>query len=123
MKAKNHARFMSVALAAMGTLHFAKPEPFDAAIPPELPGDPRFYTHASGVAELGTAALLAAPRTRKLGAVAASALFLAVWPGNFQMLRNALAEGASKTKLAILIARLPLQLLLLLQARKVRRES
>ncbi|MBV7431932.1 hypothetical protein KRX53_01130 [Dermabacteraceae bacterium TAE3-ERU5] len=114
---------MSVALAAMGTLHFAKPEPFDAAIPPELPGDPRFYTHASGVAELGTAALLAAPRTRKLGAVAASALFLAVWPGNFQMLRDALAEGASKTKLAVLIARLPLQLLLLLQARKVRRES
>ena len=53
---------------------FVAPKPFDTIIPAELPGSPRFYTYASGVAELATGALLLAPRTRKLGALAAVAL-------------------------------------------------
>ncbi|MBV7411716.1 hypothetical protein KRX56_03030 [Dermabacteraceae bacterium TAE3-ERU27] len=110
---------MAAALAAMGVLHFAKPEPFDGAIPPELPGDARFYTYASGVAELVTAALLANAKTRKMGALAASALFLAVWPGNFQMLRDSLHDGSSPTRQAILAARIPLQILLIVQAQKI----
>src|SRR5262245_36016527 len=74
-------------LAGVGVLHFATPKPFDSIIPAELPGSPRFYTYASGVAELGVAGLLAAPRTRRLGATAAIALFLAVFPGNVNMVR------------------------------------
>lgn len=72
-------------LTAVGVLHFAAPKPFDSIVPAELPGSARFYTQASGVAELGTAALLAVPRTRRFGATAAMALFLAVFPANVNM--------------------------------------
>ena len=55
------ARRMSAALAAMGVLHFVRPEPFDGLIPPFLPGSARAWTHGSGVAELAVAGLLALP--------------------------------------------------------------
>ncbi|PQM46803.1 hypothetical protein C1Y40_03022 [Mycobacterium talmoniae] len=71
----------------MGSLHFVAPKPFDTIIPAELPGSPRVYTYASGVAELGVGALLLAPRTRRLGALAAVALFVGVFPGNLNMVR------------------------------------
>ena len=67
-------------LLGVGTLHFVAPKPFDDIIPVELPGSPRFYTYASGVAEVGIGALLLARRTRRLAALAAAALFVAVFP-------------------------------------------
>lgn len=57
-----------------GTLHFARPKPFDRLVPESLPGSQRFYTHASGVAELALAAVIAgctaldAAQTRSAGA-------------------------------------------------------
>jgi uncharacterized membrane protein len=108
-------------LAGIGVLHFAAPKPFDGIIPAELPGSPRFYTYASGVAELGVAAMLAAPKTRRLGATAAIALFLAVFPGNVNMVRLwwdkpwPMRLGA--------IARLPLQIPMITEANKIRRAS
>ena len=45
---------MGAMLVGMGVLHFANPKPFDSIVPAELPGDARFYTHASGVAEVIT---------------------------------------------------------------------
>ncbi|MGJ9462846.1 DoxX family protein [Actinotignum sp. GS-2025e] len=72
-------------LTGMGALHFIAPEPFDSIIPPQLPGEARAYTLASGVAELVTAGLIAHRRTRKLGGAAAIALFLAVFPANIYM--------------------------------------
>lgn len=68
-----------------GILHFVKPEPFDSLIPQQLPGSARAWTFGSGVAELGTAALLASPKTRKAGGLATAALMAAVWPGNMYM--------------------------------------
>ena len=62
---------MAAMLIAIGVGHFAAPKPFDTIVPAELPGSPRFYTLASGVAEVGVGALLLAPRTRRLGAAAA----------------------------------------------------
>jgi len=44
-------------LGTTGVLHFAKPEHYDAIVPRALPGSARFYTYASGVAELGIAVL------------------------------------------------------------------
>ncbi len=108
-------------LTAVGVLHFAAPKPFDSIVPAELPGSARFYTQASGVAELGTAALLAVPRTRRLGATAAMALFLAVFPANVNMVRLwwdkpwPMRLGA--------IARLPMQIPMIIAADKVRRAS
>lgn len=69
-------------LIGVGTIHFVAPKPFDDIIPAELPGNPRLYTYVSGVAELVIGALLLPRRTRRLAALAAAGLFVAVFPGN-----------------------------------------
>ena len=68
-------------LAGVGTLHFAHPKPFDGLVPGAL-GNPRLWIYASGAAELTGAALLALPRTRRLGGWWTALLFVAVFPGN-----------------------------------------
>lgn len=108
-------------LLGMGTLHFVAPKPFDTIIPAELPGAARFYTYASGVGEVATGVLLAVPRTRRLGALAAAALFIAVFPGNVNMVR--LWWGKPWPMRIIAIARLPLQIPLVTTALKVYRSS
>lgn len=112
---------MAAGLLGIGTLHFVAPKPFDSIIPAELPGSPRFYTYASGVAELAVAGLLVAPRTRRFGALAAVALFLAVFPGNVNMVR--LWWHKPWPMRAIAIARLPLQVPMIVEAVKVYRRS
>ena len=112
---------LAALLLGVGTTHFLAPKPFDAIIPEELPGSPRFYTYASGVAELTTAALLLAPRTRRLGALAAVAVFLGVFPGNINMVRL-WWDKPWPMRLAT-IARLPLQIPMITQAIKVYRSA
>jgi len=112
---------MAGLLAGVGVLHFVAPKPFDSIIPAELPGTPRFYTHASGVAELAVAGLLTAPRTRRLGATAAIALFLAVVPGNLNMVR--LWWGKPWPMRLAALARLPMQIPMITEANKIRRAS
>lgn len=112
---------MGAMLVGMGVLHFAVPKPFDSIIPEELPGSARFYTHASGVAELGAGALLLAPRTRKLGALAAIAVYIGVFPGNVNMVR--LWKDKPLPMRIGAIARLPLQIPMITQALKIYRNS
>ena len=108
-------------LLGVGTTHFLMPKPFDDIVPAELPGSARFYTYASGVAEVTTGALLLSPRTRKVGALVAIAVFLGVYPANINMVR------LWKDKPLIMrlgaIARLPLQIPMITQAFKVYRNS
>jgi uncharacterized membrane protein len=108
-------------LLGIGTTHFLMPKPIDDIVPAELPGSARFYTYASGVAEVTTGALLLSPRTRKVGALAAIAVFLGVYPANINMVR------LWKDKPLIMrlgaIARLPLQIPMITQAFKVYRNS
>ncbi|AIY45797.1 DoxX family protein [Mycolicibacterium fortuitum] len=115
------ARRMAALLVGMGTLHFVAPKPFDSIIPTELPGTARFYTYASGVGELATGAMLAAPRTRRLGALAAVALFIAVFPGNLNMVR--LWWDKPWPMRIVAIARLPLQIPMITSALRVYRNS
>ena len=112
---------MGAMLIGMGTLHFVAPKPFDSTIPAELPGSPRFYTLASGVGELATGALLLAPRTRRFGALAAVALFVAVFPANVNMVRQSWAKGWP-ARIGTL-ARLPLQVPMITSALKVYRNA
>ncbi|SEH90205.1 Uncharacterized membrane protein [Mycolicibacterium rutilum] len=115
---------MAAGLLGIGTLHFLAPKPFDSIIPAELPGSPRFYTYASGVAELGVAGLLAAPRTRRFGALAAVALFLAVFPANVNMVRLWFQDPTKSLPMRLIaIARLPLQVPMIVQAVKVYRSA
>ncbi|WP_036474844.1 membrane protein [Mycobacterium sp. URHD0025] len=115
------AQRMAALLLGMGTLHFVAPKPFDTIIPAELPGSARFYTYASGVGEMATGALLAVPRTRRIGALAAVALFIAVFPGNVNMVR--LWWDKPWPMRIVAIARLPLQIPMITAALRVYRNS
>ena len=112
---------MGVWLIGMGVVHFAAPKPFDTIIPEELPGPPRFYTYASGVAEAGVGGLLLAPKTRRVGALAAIALFVGVFPGNVNMVR--LWRDKPLPMRIGAVARLPMQIPMITQAWKVYQES
>ena len=112
---------LAALLATAGTLHFAAPKPFDAIVPRALPGRPRTWTRLSGAAELTVAAAIAHPRTRRLGALAAGGLFLAVFPANVQMAVD--WRAAAPARRAIAFGRLPLQIPLVLWARRVAAKS
>jgi uncharacterized membrane protein len=108
-------------LLGVGTLHFVAPKPFDGIIPAELPGSARFYTYASGVAEVVIGALLLPLRTRRLAALAAATLFVAVFPGNINMCR--LWWGKPWPMRIAALARLPLQIPMVTTALKVARDA
>lgn len=88
-------------------------------------GSPRFYTLASGVAEVGAGAMLLAPQTRRTGALAAAALFLAVFPANINMVRLWWGKtGPQKWPMrAVALARLPLQVPMIVSALKIRKAA
>jgi uncharacterized membrane protein len=104
-------------LATTGTLHFVAPRAFDRLIPAFLPA-PRAWTLGSGVAELACAAGLALPRTRRHAATATALLLVAVFPGNVEM-----AVHPGDVPRWIALARLPLQVPLVLWALSVRRRA
>ncbi len=114
---------MLALMGGAGTTHFTNPGFYDAIVPKWLPGSARTWTYLSGVAELGSAALMALPRTRRIGGWASFATILAVWPANWQ---SALDGGMPSQKppfdsAAASWIRLPLQLPMLWGALKVAR--
>ena len=108
-------------LMGIGTVHFLAPKPFDDIVPAELPGEARFYTYASGVAEIATGALLVPRRTRRTAALAAVLLFIGVFPANVNMVR--LWWGKPWPMRIAALARLPLQIPMITTALKIRRDS
>lgn len=108
-------------LGTAAVLHVVRPAPFDAIVPERLPGGRRFWTYASGVAEASVAAAVAYPRTRRAGARAAAALFVAVFPANVSM---ALRWNRAATVYRVVAwGRLPLQVPLVLWALRVAQAS
>jgi uncharacterized membrane protein len=104
-----------------GALHFLVPGPYRRIVPAPLRAHAAAVVAASGVCELVCAALLALPRTRRFGATATAALFIAVFPANLQM---ALDSLHADTPLAVVAwLRLPLQAPLILWALHIRRSS
>ena len=104
-------------LLLTGTGHLVRPHFFDAALPDWLPGTKRAWALGSGVAELACAGLVALPATRRSGGWACAALFVAVFPGNVHMVATARSPRAR----AVTVARLPLQVPLVLWALRVAR--
>jgi uncharacterized membrane protein len=76
---------MGAFLTIAGVMHFVSPAFFDAIVPPWLPPGQRFWTFASGVAELVVGPLLLPRRTRRAAAYAAIVLLVAVYPANLYM--------------------------------------
>ena len=91
-------------LTFTGMVHLVRPRVFTGIVPSVLP-KPRFWVLVSGLAELGVAALIAVPRTRRLGGWSAAALFVAVFPANVQMALDA----QTTPERCVAYARLPLQ--------------
>ena len=108
---------LSAFLAGAGVLHFAAPGFYDALIPPFLPL-PRAWIYGSGIAQLACAVAVAIPRTRGKGGLASAALLVAVLPGNVWMV---IEPGDIPRWVAI--ARLPLQVPLVLWALRVARRA
>jgi uncharacterized membrane protein len=106
-------------LGGSGVLHFAIPKAYQKIVPPQL-GNPRSLVLASGLAELGCAALLSAPATRRIGALLSAGLFVAVFPANLYAVT---LTGGNRLAKAGAIARLPLQVPMVTAALKVARES
>lgn len=75
-------RALAAFLVSAGATHFMAPQMFDRLIPGWLPFSPRFWTHASGVAEVATGA--AVWKDARIGGWAALALFVGVYPANIK---------------------------------------
>lgn len=115
---------LSALLLGAGTMHFVAPSFFDSTVPRQLPGEARTYTQVSGVAELAIGAALAVPKTRRLGAGLAAALFVAVFPANIQMAVDWCRSSKTSTAQKVgSIARLPVQIPLVTEALKARRSA
>lgn len=113
---------LTALLGTSGVLHLVRPQTFDGIVPRSLPGEPRSWTYLSGIAEIATAAAIAAPRTRSLGGTLAALLFVAVFPANVRMARSYLRSSkTSGVARAVAVVRLPLQIPLVLAGLAVRR--
>lgn len=115
---------LAALLLGSGALHFVKPGFFDSTVPRQLPGSARTYTNVSGVAELAIGAALVVPRTRRVGAGLAAVLFVAVFPANVQMAVDWWkSTKTSKAQKYGALARLPLQIPLVTESLKARRNA
>jgi uncharacterized membrane protein len=110
-------RALLLLFAGAGALHLVRPRTYDWMVPPEL-GPARPWVTGSGVAELGTAALLAVPATRRAGGWAAAVLLTAFVPAHLHSLRVLRGRPGP---LAVAVARLPLQVPMVRAALRVAR--
>lgn len=103
---------LGVIFVAAGTLHFLAPGVYERIMPPYLPLH-RELVYLSGALEILGGLGMLTERTRPVARVGLILLLLAVWPANLQMLLDARAAGEPSWWLALLWARMPLQLVLM----------
>lgn len=104
-------------LLLAGITHFANPDFFNDIVPPWLPPSEAFWTYISGVAEVIVGAMLLRPATRRRGAYAAAALFIAVYPANLYMAWDWRDHPASDQLISY--GRLPFQFLFIWLALRI----
>ena len=116
---------LGIFLVLTGIGHFIIPKPLDLIVPEFLPGDPRFWTYLSGVAEIAIGAMLISNSAKVIlgksirlwGAIFALALFITVYTANIKMAIDWSNKEMPKSLIAY--ARLPLQFPLFYWAWKV----
>jgi uncharacterized membrane protein len=108
---------LAAALGGSGVLHLVRPRTYEWLVPPEL-GDRRAWVLGTGVAEVATAGLMAAPQTRRAGGWAAAALLIGFVPAHLHTFRV-----VPRRPLPLLVAavRLPLQVPLVAVALRMAR--
>jgi uncharacterized membrane protein len=123
----DHARLAAMMIGS-AVLHMVVPQVYESVVPPRF-RDPRRVVHVSGLAELACGVLLLVPRTRRVGGLATAGLLVGVFPANVQMALDAGTERQAIRKMpagayrAVALARLPLQVPLVLRALKVARRG
>ncbi|HYW06341.1 MAG TPA: hypothetical protein VE913_05260 [Longimicrobium sp.] len=103
---------LALIFVVAGILHFAFPAPYVRIMPPWLPFH-RELVLVSGAFQIAGGLGLLVPRARRAAGVGLILLLLAVWPANWQMVVAAREAGASAAAMAVLWARLPLQVALI----------
>lgn len=106
---------LGIFLVLTGIGHFIIPKPLDLIVPEFLPGDPRFWTYLSGVAEIAIGTMLISNSERVFlgksirlwGAIFALVLFVTVYTANIKMAFDWSSKEMPKPLIAY--ARLPLQ--------------
>jgi len=113
---------LAVLMVAAGVNHFISPAPYVAMMPAVLPA-PLALVYISGIAEIAGGIGLIPRATRKLAAWGLIALFVAVFPANLNMAINELPLGTQSVPTWALWARLPLQIVLIVWAYWLTRDS
>jgi len=111
---RRHASIRAIAIlfAVAGCAHFAIPAVYERVMPSWVPY-PRAMVLISGAAEILGAVGMMTPSARKAASYGLIALLVAVFPANIEMLNAARASHAPWFAIVLLIARLPLQPLLM----------
>ncbi len=94
-------------MTGAGLMHFVAPRFYEAIVPSWV-GHERAVVRWSGIAEVASGALVAVPRTRRLGAWCAVITLLGVYPANIQMAVDAGVARRDPRAWAVWL-RLPLQ--------------
>ena len=103
---------LGVSFVAAGALHFLAPDAYERIMPPYLPLH-RELVYLSGAFEILGGLGMLSERTRPVAGIGLIVLLLAVWPANLQMLLDARAADKPSWWIALLWARMPLQILLM----------
>ena len=118
---------LAALMTGAGVTHFVAPSGYEKTVP-RWAGDAHQVVLVSGVAELVCGALLANRRTAGLGGRLTAVLLLVVFPANVQMWLDAGTEHqavempADRFRL-VALARLPLQVPLVIWAARVARRA
>ncbi len=99
-----------------GTLHFVIPRAYESIMPDYLPAH-RALVYASGVAEIAGGVGVLHPRTRRVGSWWSIVTLLAVFPANIHMAQHPERYQEVPGGRLALVARLPLQALIIAWAR------
>jgi uncharacterized membrane protein len=103
---------IAILFFSAGVLHFVMPKPFESIVPAWLPS-PAALVMVSGVCEILGGVGVLVPLARVAAGWGLIALLVAVFPANVNMLMQAHARHASAGWQLALVARLPLQALLI----------
>ena len=112
-----HRYWLSALMIGTGAVHFVTPRMYQRIVPDFL-GNAGVWVSLSGAAQVMGGVLLAAPRTRRLGAWWVACLMVMVFPANVKMALDGGLEGARWPLDSAVAAwlRLPLQIPLVLWA-------
>ncbi|MDP9456843.1 MAG: DoxX family protein [Actinobacteria bacterium] len=103
---------LGVIFVAAGALHFLAPGAYERIMPTYLPLH-RELVYLSGALEILGGLGMFSKRTRSVAGIGLILLLLAVWPANLQMLLDARAAQKPAWWVALLWARMPLQVVLI----------